>query len=386
MKTRFKKASIIGFGFSGLASAWAFKRQGYEVEVFEKQNVVGGLLQSKSTEYGLIESAANAILKSKVVDEMAKDFDITWAHRQKTIKYKWIYVDKPRKWPLTLTQTLKNLIPMYQLAKANPKIKPKAGETLSAWGLRIFGTQDFVDRLLGPALQGVYAQGPETLSASLSLKTLFDPKRVKTQGSYAPEQGMKEFFSKGLNYLEAQPNFTLHLNSTHEPKDIDAELIIDTRPDYKNVKYLSVTSVTMFFDILNRPQFAGFGCLFAGEKTILGVLFNTDIFQGRSAPGLFSETWIVAEDFKDDRETVDEILNFRQKTFNNSARPVYYKVNPWPHGIPDYNLDHERFLQNDFKIETLIEQRKHIKLANYTGDIGLNKILEKAADFASSQK
>jgi protoporphyrinogen oxidase len=372
-----KKVSIIGFGFSGLSSAWAFHRQGYDVEVFEKRDQIGGLLQTSSTEYGLIESAANAILKSKTVDEMANDFGLKWAARKKTIKYKWVFTDQPRRWPLSVMQTLKILKPLTGLAFANPKLKPMAGETVSDWGVRVFKTPSFVNQLLGPALQGVYAQGPDNLSASLSLKSLFDQQRVKTEGSFAPENGMADFFNLGLKYFDTKSNFKLHLNSSKEPKDLDAELIIDTRPDYKAVKYLSVTSVTLIFNEQDRPKFQGFGCLFAGEKKNLGVLFNSDIFEGRSKEGLFSETWIVAEDYKDDRETVDDVLNFRQKAFKISASPVFYKVSPWPLGIPNYDIAHERFLQNNFKVETSLQDRKLIKIANYTGDIGLNKILEK---------
>ena len=377
-----KKVSILGFGFSGLSSAWAFHRQGFEVEVFEKKDHVGGLLQTSNTEYGLIESAANAILKSKTVDDMAKDFNLKWAERKKTIKYKWVYTDQPRRWPLSVTQTLKILKPLTGLARANPKYKPAPFETVSDWGLRVFKTPIFVNQLLGPALQGVYAQCPDHLSASLSLKSLFDKQRIKTEGSFAPTNGMSEFFDLGLKFFASKSNFKLHLNSPREPKDLDTGLIIDTRPDYKSVKYLSVTSVTLIFNEKDRPQFQGFGCLFAGEKKILGVLFNSDIFEGRSSEGLFSETWIVVEDYKDDRETVDDVLSFRQTVFKSSAAPVFYKVNPWPMGIPNYDTQHERFLQNDFKVETSLQDRKLVKIANYTGDIGLNKILEKTVCLA----
>lgn len=382
MSSKAKKVTILGFGFSGLSAAWAYQREGYEVEVFEKHNQVGGLLQTQTTEYGLIEGAANAILKSKSVEQLARDIDLKWAPRKETIKYKWVYTDRPRRWPLSLMQTLKSLKPLVGLAMCKPTMRPEAGESVSAWGSRTFRNDFFVNQLLGPALQGVYAQGPEQLSASLSLKSLFDKNRVRTQGSHAPTNGMCDFFVLGLKYLKAQANFQIHLNSPRELSQVDSEIIIDTRPDYRSVKYLSVTSVTLFFNQEDRPSIRGFGCLFAGEKVILGVLFNSDIFEGRSVNGLFSETWIVAEEYKEDRETVEEVLSFREKKFRLQARPVYYKVNPWPLGIPNYDTQHERFLQNEFNVESMSEGRKLIKLANYTGDIGLNKILEKAVRFA----
>jgi protoporphyrinogen/coproporphyrinogen III oxidase len=371
-----KKVSILGFGFSGLTGAWAFLKQGYQVEVFEKSNKVGGLLQTRVTDLGIIESAANAILKSDNVELMARDFGITWAERKKTINTKWIYTDKPHRWPLSFGETTKSFWPLLQLAVKNPKSKPMDNETVTNWGLRIFGSPRFVDKLLGPALQGIYAQGPDKLSASLSLKRLFLKNPIKNKGSYSPKNGMSEFFEKGLNFLNQSPQFKLHLNSEKDYMSLDSDIVIDSRADYKNVDYLSVISVTMFFENKDRPKFQGFGCLFSKSKKVLGVLFNSDIFEGRSNDSFFSETWIVSDDYVDDKETIEDVLVFREGKFGISSRPVYYSVTYWPQGIPNYNLNHERFLTHEFQQVIKESNKSIIKVGNYTGDIGLNKILE----------
>lgn len=381
-----KKVAIFGFGFSGLSAAWAFLRQGYKVEVFEKSPQVGGLLQTKESEFGLIETAANAILNSKSVEAMAEDFKITWAERKKTAKAKWVYTDKPRRWPLSVKETTQVLIPIYQLARKNPKLEPLFMETVEEWGLRVFGKKFVADHLLGPALQGIYAQGPEKLSASLCLKTLFAKEPIKNKGSYAPANGMSEFFNKGLVYFDRHKEFQIHLNSTSKVSESDADLILDTRPDYENVNYMSVISVTMFFESSHRPKFHGFGCLFAKSKTILGVLFNSDIFEGRSKQGVFSETWIVSDEYKDDTDVVDEILSFREKKFKISEKPIYYHVTSWPRGIPSYDIKHEQFLNSEFELETKVLKTSCVRIGNYTGDIGLNKILEKTVKIANQYR
>lgn len=381
-----KKVSILGFGFSGLSAAWAFAREGHEVHVYEKSDKIGGLLNTYKTDFGLVETAANAILKSKSVDEMAKDFGIRWAERKKTIKNKWVFVDQPRRWPLSFKETFRNLIPLYQLARSNPKLNPQQGMTVTEWGQRHFKGEGFIEHLLGPALQGIYAQGPENLSASLSLKSLFSSERIRTEGSYSPENGMAELFEKGLVFLnsnlKSKTSFQLHLNSVRDIEHLDTEIVVDTRPDFKNVNYLDVTSVTLFFHEALRPKIQGFGCLFAKSKRILGVLFNSDIFSHRSKEGLFSETWILSGESKSEKDTLDEILKFRDQKFRVSGSPVFFQITSWKNAIPNYNLQHEYFLYYTFK-EQLTEDKKHIiKLGNYTGDIGLNKILEKAVRFS----
>lgn len=381
-----KKVSILGFGFSGLAAAWAFHRQGYEVEVYEKSERVGGLLGTSQTEYGLVETAANAILKSKAVDHMATDFGITWAERKKSIKNKWVYTDKPRRWPLTVSETVKNISPLFNLARSNEKLKPLQGESVSVWGRKHFNSPNFVDHLLGPALQGIYAQGPDTLSASLSLKSLFAKTKIRTEGSHSPVGGMSDFFIKGLETLNKSDRFSIQLASRKTIEGLDSPLVIDTQPDYQNVHYLPVTTVTLFFEDQHRPHFQGFGCLFAKSHRMLGVLFNTDIFEGRSVSGVFSETWIVAGEKIDESLLIDELLAYREDKFKVSFPPIFFKATHWERGIPSYDLKHEKFLLSHFKEEERIPQGTLLRFGNYTGEIGLNKILEKAVIFSKHHK
>ncbi len=382
-----RKISIIGFGFTGLSAAWAFLKQGYEVHIYEKESFIGGLLQTKSCEFGLIETAANAILRSSNVDLMAGDFGIEWANIKKTSKIKWVYTDKPKRWPLSFNQSIKFVLPMYKLARGTNSAYPKKYETLKDWGLRVFKGPEFIDQLLGPALQGVYASQPDQLSATLCLDTFFtkhesDPlflPSVKHQGSIAPKKGMNDFFIKGLSYLEKHNNFSLHLNSkVNLDSNLDSAVIIDTRPDFENVNYINVFSVTLFFNLESRPKFQGFGCLFAKPKDILGVLFNSDIFEDRVNGKVFSETWIVAPSTTTlIADTLEDVLKFRQDKFDIKAEPLYSSVTHWPQGIPKYSVQHESFLHNNFKFETSVNSTKILKVGNYSGHIGLHKILEK---------
>lgn len=397
MNAKVRKVSVIGFGFSGLTAAWAFARQGYEVHVYEQESQIGGLLQTNQTEFGLVESAANAILRSKNVSLMGEDFNLEWAKRKKTAQKKWIQTDLPRRWPLSFIQTLKFLKPMTKLALGKHSVRPKPLETVKEWGQRIFHSPEFIDQLLGPALQGIYASTPDQLSASLCLNSLFETQKTSHLGSHAPKNGMSEFFKLGLLYLEKHNNFKLNLNqkiSDFGPdissfsEILNSDLVLDTRPDYKNVKYLNVFSVTLFFKHEDRPKFQGFGCLFAKPKNVLGVLFNSDIFEDRSKDLIFSETWIVSGPTMQSTkaEILNLVLKFRFETWGISSSPLYSSVTHWPQGIPHYSVEHESFLQHNFKFESKVNQTKVLKIANYTGQIGLNKILEKNFQISKSDE
>ncbi len=396
-----KKVAIIGFGFSGLSAAWAFARRGHDVEVFEKVSKIGGILQTENSEFGIIETAANAILRSENVSVMAKDFDITWAERKKSAKAKWVFTDKPRRWPLTTIETLKFINPMFKLALGSESIKPKSLESVANWGQRVFKSPVFVDHLLGPALQGVYANSSDHLSASLCLNTFFATQKIRHEGSHAPKKGMSDFFNSGLKFLTKHNNFKLNLNSQiTNYENLDADIILDTRPDPINVNYLSVYSLTLFFRTEDRPKFQGFGCLFAKSKSVLGVLFNSDIFEDRTKEDLFSETWIITpaaggkvpaksagraqppEERSSELDMIKHTLAFREQAFGIKSEPVFSKLTHWPQGIPNYSLQHETFLQDKFKFETSMGQTKIFKIGNYTGQIGLNKMLEENVKLA----
>ena len=60
-----KKIKIIGGGVSGLFAAYNLIKLGHEVEIFEKSNRVGGLIQTLHLDWGVVETAANGVLNSR---------------------------------------------------------------------------------------------------------------------------------------------------------------------------------------------------------------------------------------------------------------------------------------------------------------------------------
>src|SRR4051812_5904277 len=76
------KVSIVGAGFSGLTLAYFLVKRGVHVEVFEKENRVGGLLHTHRSEVGLIETAANGVWNTALCEQMFDDIGLTLAERK----------------------------------------------------------------------------------------------------------------------------------------------------------------------------------------------------------------------------------------------------------------------------------------------------------------
>lgn len=428
-----KKVAIIGGGFSGLTMAWALCRSlknnssldsshlDVQIDLYERSSNLGGLLQTQVMDLGIVEPAANALLKSSVVEEMAKDFGITWAQKKKSARKRWVMTQEgqPSQWPLSAWNTLKNLDRLLGVAQGKAALKPLAQETLKQWGDRVFRSPQVVDHFLGPALSGVYSNRPHELSASLCLSTLFSktPKDTssKTRGSFAPQNGMREFFEKGLEYLKKTSGVNVHLNADWEstrPQGslaTDLDVIIDCRPGVHpeltiNNNYLK--SVSLFWRIEDRPDFEGFGCLFPRSETYLGVLFDSDIFTHRTnSESVFLEKWILkvhpnsTDRLWSDEESgwsnadLDELLKFRARQLRahsqTQGQPLKVWVTPKPLALPKYDLHLEAQLCKASRVEfkgkfiyTHPQNSHYIYHGNYLGEIGLTKILHQSLRIA----
>lgn len=60
-------AQVVGAGLSGLATAWHLADAGFDVTVSDAAPGPGGLLQTRHTAHGLVETAANAFVWTETV-------------------------------------------------------------------------------------------------------------------------------------------------------------------------------------------------------------------------------------------------------------------------------------------------------------------------------
>ncbi len=406
-----EKIRIIGAGFSGLTSAYYLLKAGFEVEIYEKTERVGGLLQSFKSPYGLVENAANALINSKRLEELAKDIGLNLSSSLKESRARLLFRNGPRRFPVRLSELFILAKFVFKLLFFRDSLAPKSSESIRSWGARVLSPKLSL-YTIETALQGIYAGDPDKMSASLILKKLFTPKldaKVK-KGSVAPLNGMSELVEKLQIYLQAN-GVKFFCNQSLVIKELKSPLILAV-PAYEaakilqvfdpqlalllsKIEYVPVISANVFFDE-NGESLKAFGCLFPPEKSnlVLGVLFNQCIFAGRVKNSI-SEKWILGggsvknrKDFLalSDHEILVMLLEKRRLIIPSLQKKsiadllkmvINVHIIRWERAFPNYSTELESVL-HDLKAKD-----KNIVLhGNYLGELGLTKILDRSARIA----
>lgn len=396
-----KKISIAGAGFSGLTLAYQLQKHGFEVEIFEAASRAGGMVHSFYSDYGLVECAANAILADKDIEDLFNELNVSVAEQKAERKNRYIYWKAPRRWPLTVLTTAKLTWMMGKVKFGRDEIWPKAQETIFDWSNRVVNGE-FEQRLLSPALQGVFAGDPKRLSATLTLASLLGGRapKGKLRGSIAPRGGMVELIEALTKKIQAeggkiQYGKEFDVNAIEGPKVLAtnawnaAKIAAPKYPELadklRHCESLTLVTATCFYEP-NARDLKGFGCLFPvgqGFKAT-GVVFNDCVFSNRSK--VRSETWILGGALEpgiiglNDEEIAEIIAKDRAKLMNNGAPPLEIKITRWPHAIPHYTIQWEKILKS-------IELPEKLYLhGNYLGGIGLSRIYQRSVQLAQQIK
>lgn len=395
-----RTVKIAGAGFSGLTLAYHLLRQGLHVEVFEKNAEPGGLIHSLHTMHGLVETAANAFLADQSIESLFRDLNLPFAEARIERKNRYIYWKAPRRWPLTVWTTAKLTWAMGRARFGRNEILPKPGETVYEWSLRTVN-EEFEQRLLSPALQGVFAGDSKRLSATLTLGALLSERapRGKLRGSIAPLEGMGtliEALVQKIRELGGQIHYGREFDWREEDIKViatsawaAADLIKPHHPELsENLRHcesLSLVTATLFFE-KHHDDLKGFGCLFPRSQGFhaSGALFNECVFSNRSTHR--SETWILGGALqpgliaKTDEELLEIIAKDREKLTGRKAESLSFKITRWPRALPHYTVQWEKHLAN-------LEIPNSIYLhGNYLGALGLSKIYQRSIKLAARIK
>jgi len=395
-----KPVLVVGAGFSGLTLAYALNRLKVPVRVVERGERAGGLISTHNTEWGLVETAANALLADRQIERLFNELDLPFAPQLKSRKRRYIFWQKPRRWPLSLWTT-------FRLAKffvlnflAIGSVAPRPRETVSGWAKRVLDGQ-FETRLLAPALQGVYAGDTGRLSAPATLSGFFSRhERGKLRGSVSPRQGMGELISALETQLrqsgvEIEYGRAIELSEKLEQPTVictsawaASEIVRGHDPVLAKVlascESSPLITVTGFFE-LHAKDLQGFGCLFPKEQQFhsLGVLFNDCIFAGRSS--LRSETWILGGALNpdicslSDEQIKSQILEDRLRLPGGGACKGW-SITRWPKALPHYTVAWEECLRG------LKVNRPLFLHGNYLGQLGLARIQHRSEALAAQLK
>lgn len=382
-----KSALVVGAGLSGLAAAWSLVNRGVAVEVVDAGDEPGGLIHTRHTHDGLVETAANAFVWSDRLAAIASAIGVELLDTSPVSRKRYIFRNgRPRRWPLGPIETL-TLAGKAGSSMLMRSAKPRDEETVGEWGRRVVG-RAATTWALAPAAQGIYAAPVEKLSA----QAIFGRKRGKIR-SVAPRGGMGEFMlkladalrSKGVRIecgvtIDAVDRGTPTIIATSAPAA--ARLIAPHAPAIASVleriEMTSIVTITIF--VLPRPDDPrGFGVLFprGAGVTAAGALFNSDIFPGRSA--VRSETWIYTGDDAarvpaDDAEAISTCVRLdRQRLTGRDVEPASWLVTRRLNALPVYG---HAVLEASKAAETMPSWLG--LTGNYLGQIGVSALLDRA--------
>jgi oxygen-dependent protoporphyrinogen oxidase len=408
-----KRYHIIGSGFSALTLAYYLKKENSQIQIHihEKDAYCGGLLQSHLKEGEVVEEAANALLDSEEIQNLAKEVGVELLEANAKIKRAAFYRKRLLRslysWPLTLMESLVFSFKILVLMKKKLQDQlplPLENQSLDKWAELHLGVAARA-YLVDPAMAGIYAAPLENLSASLILKRFFtkknSPKKSKKILSVAPRQGMHQLCLGLKSFLESQ-GVVFHFNSLvdeskaqeilqESPSNhlvfcgslVQAQEFLGAQesvkqkfPDFFALKMLPIVSSTLLFKDREKKVPYSFGLLFprVQKRPFLGVLFNAQIFPQRSK--IHSETWIRSLALEDETSFKKELLQERKYLFKSPQQPLAFYVKAWPRGLPLYNLALESFLDQKWPSmeEELLKSRIYIH-GNYLGQLGLSQLL-----------
>lgn len=393
-----QRVTVIGGGFSGLTTAYYLLREGLEVRLLEREGRTGGLVGTRRTPEGLVETAANGILNSGRLEAMCREIGVPLEPPRRESRARYIWRGRPRRYPLTAAETVRmaaGLIGNFGRWGPNPQ------ETIAAWGGRVLG-QGATEYGLVTALGGIYAGDGGRLSASLILGPRTrageaeKPPRPSVRGTVAPRGGMQELIDGLTHWIEqagarieyhqraeVDPDSpTVVCTSAREAADCLAPAAPAVAEALRRIEMLSLVTVTAFY-AREAGDLPGFGCLFPRDQGFRarGVLFNDSIFEGRS--GFRSEAWIFGGAHDPGIVDLDEaalgevVARDRERMTGRTTAPLALYATRWPAALPHYDVTLERTLG------AFPPLPPRVRLAgNYLGGIGLARILDRSARVA----
>lgn len=386
-----RRVTIVGGGFSGLTTAYFLLRQGVPVTLVEKQDRLGGLIDTIATAHGPVESAANGIRNTGRLELLCRELDVPLVHTKPESRKRYLFRDgAPHLWPLKMSESAV-FFARLGAHLVTARFSPRAGESVEQWGHRVLG-RAATHFILSAGLQGIYAGDPSKLSASLLFRGRRKPPAPFKSGFVAPAEGMGQLI-RALGSRIAELGGDVRTGAIVESlpggptvlctsaRD-SAALLRERAPDAASaigaIEMVPLVRVTAFYPA-SENTIPGFGVLFPRDEGIraLGVLFNTNIFSGRGEG--HSESWIFAgaldrEILKLDDDALFEVMDRdRERLYGRSVAPRARYSQRWPSGLPHYDVRMETVRSRGFSTPDDV-----FLAGNYVRGIGLPILLEQA--------
>jgi protoporphyrinogen/coproporphyrinogen III oxidase len=363
--SHFKQVDIVGAGIAGLVLGLHLKQANIPFAIYEKTAHIGGKIRTTNLEYGIAESAANAIYANQAVIDLLQQLNIAWIKATPKLKRLIWTSDGPIQSPLSLSIFFKLFFGLFKKIPQEKKLdEMSVAEFFSPW----LG-QKFVEEVISTGLQGIYADGADQILFSAMWPKFTHGKRYyqfiahlfrmrksnKSYGSISFKNGMGEFVQR----LQTELKMQLHSNSEIKQINpnhltiictdaIDASILLkDTHAKLANalkeIDYRGVNTTTLFLKNKIQRLDGAFGILFSRKakeqfKTY-GILNNSEIFAHRSNAGLHSYT-IISSPKEDLSDVKNDLIKIGITTVIED-----HLTTKWTRAIPRYNLKHKKQLE-----------------------------------------
>ena len=388
-----KRVTIVGAGISGLLIGYALKRKGYQVTIHEKTNRCGGLIETKHTPYGIVETAAHSILVNQTVKSLLDELGVEAIGVNSDAKARYIFrKGKMRRMPLNILEIIQTLIRFF----SKPKLtKPLSALTLSEWGNAYLG-HAATEYLLAPFTTGVFACHPKELNTQLSFPkllptsphlSLFQHLRALRKNPKS-DRGQMMVFKNGtqelIQKLEAQLKENIIFNSAvHDLNSIEGNLVLSVPA--VDIQYSPLITATVFMPLSAFPRKApkGVGVLIPrGEGLrILGVLFNSSAFEGRSLKPDHASLTVMLGGTSDpevlqlNESEIRTIIESNLKTLFHTQEPAsHMEITKWSKAIPVYSFNLYQYITHLDK-EYCTTPGK-VVFTNFSGQVSIRGMIE----------
>jgi oxygen-dependent protoporphyrinogen oxidase len=386
---RQREVTIVGAGFAGLVLAHRLLELGFEVTLYEREKRVGGLIETKQTPHGIVESAAHSMLATPAVRELCCKLGVELLAPRERARFV-LREGKLRKFPFTFSEALGTL-------SRAAFVRGRESGTMEEFGLRHFG-QAALDYGIAPMITGIYAAEPR----EISLEAAFPSLKVGERQSFltsrlgrekadramvAPRGGMgalvaaleKELgsrikISQPLDRLPDVPNLVLAVPAQEAARLLDPHELARSLAE---LRYSALTSVTVFADAADfRELPRGVGVLmpWVEKRKILGILFNSSAFAERSASESEISLTVMLQGQAVEsaiREELEALFGFKK----GAGLDLFPHV--WKRAIPLY--DEQLIRTWKLARETWCARPGRMLFGNYTGQVSLRGMVDLAA-------
>jgi len=177
-----KKVIIIGAGISGLTTAYLLHKEGFDVTVLEKNNRVGGSIETVTEDGFLFDRGPNSALETtpiipQLVEELNLNEELAYANKEGNRRY-ILRNNRLHVLPMSPPAFLKSKL-FSSRAKFRLMAEPFIGksqdgyyQSIAEFVKRRLG-QEFLDYAINPFVAGVFAGNPEDLSVKSAFPKLY---------------------------------------------------------------------------------------------------------------------------------------------------------------------------------------------------------------------